>query len=149
MFSRWVESDSCDPMSYSPAGSSVSGIIPARILEWVAISSSRGFFWPQGSNLHLPHFLHWQKYALLLSHLGSPYWLIHWIKIIQRSHGFCIIFWPWSLLTFYGPFWYRSVNQKTYFSRGDFFLNQAPPSKWSCIPIGWGCSELQSRKEFT
>ena len=58
-----------------------------------------------------------------LSQSGASY------KIIQRSYGFDIIFWPWDLLTFYGPFWYRSVNQKTYFSRGDFFLNQAPPSK--------------------
>ena len=28
----------CDPMDYSPLGSSVHGIFPARILEWVAIS---------------------------------------------------------------------------------------------------------------
>ena len=32
----------CDPMDYSPPGSSVHGIFQARILEWVAISSSRG-----------------------------------------------------------------------------------------------------------
>ena len=32
----------CDPMDYSRPGSSVHGIILARILEWVAISSSRG-----------------------------------------------------------------------------------------------------------
>ena len=32
----------CDPMDYSPPGSSVHGIFPARILEWVAISSSKG-----------------------------------------------------------------------------------------------------------
>ena len=31
----------CDPMDYSPQGSPVYGIIPARILEWAAISSSR------------------------------------------------------------------------------------------------------------
>ena len=31
----------CDPMDYSPPGSSVHGILQARILEWVAISSSR------------------------------------------------------------------------------------------------------------
>ena len=43
---------------------------------------------------------------------------------------------------------FLSDNQKTYFFQGCFFLNQAPPSKYSCIPIGWGCSELQSRKEF-
>ena len=32
----------CGPMECNPPGSSVHGIIPARILEWVAISSSRG-----------------------------------------------------------------------------------------------------------
>ena len=32
----------CDPMDYSPPGSSVHGILQARVLEWVAISSSRG-----------------------------------------------------------------------------------------------------------
>ena len=31
----------CDPMGCSPFGSSVHGIFPARIQEWVAISSSR------------------------------------------------------------------------------------------------------------
>ena len=31
----------CDPMDYSPPGSSVRGISQARILEWVAISFSR------------------------------------------------------------------------------------------------------------
>ena len=31
----------CDPINYSPPGSSVHGIFQARILEWVAISSSR------------------------------------------------------------------------------------------------------------
>ena len=32
----------CDPMDCSPPGSSVHGIFQARILEWVAISFSRG-----------------------------------------------------------------------------------------------------------
>ena len=36
-----VVSDSYDPMDCSPPGSSVHGIFQARILEWVAISSSR------------------------------------------------------------------------------------------------------------
>ena len=34
----------CDPMNCSLAGSSVHGIILARILEWIAVSSSRGSF---------------------------------------------------------------------------------------------------------
>ena len=32
----------CDPMGYSPPGSSVHGILWARTLEWVAMPSSRG-----------------------------------------------------------------------------------------------------------
>ena len=36
----------CDPTDYSPPGSSAHGILQARILEWVAIFSSRGSFWP-------------------------------------------------------------------------------------------------------
>ena len=40
----------CNAMHYSPPGSSVPGILQARILDWVAISSSRD---------------HWEKYLLL------------------------------------------------------------------------------------
>ena len=43
----------CDPMDCSPPGSSVHGILQARTLEWVAISSSRELFPTQGSNLGL------------------------------------------------------------------------------------------------
>ena len=32
----------CDSTDYSPPGSSVHGILQARILEWAAISSSKG-----------------------------------------------------------------------------------------------------------
>ena len=42
LLSGSVVSDSSDPMDCSPPGSSIHGILQARILEWVAISSSRG-----------------------------------------------------------------------------------------------------------
>ena len=58
-----------DPMDGSPPGSSVHGISQARILEWVAISYSRGSSPVQGLNLNL---LHWQADSLPLSYLGSP-----------------------------------------------------------------------------
>ena len=45
---------------WTVAGSSVCGIFQARILEQVAISSSRGIFPTQGSNLCLLCLLHWQ-----------------------------------------------------------------------------------------
>ena len=37
----------CDPMDHRPPSSSVYGIFQARILEWVAISSSRGYSLPR------------------------------------------------------------------------------------------------------
>ena len=55
----------CNPIDYSLPGSSVHGTSQAGILEWVAISFSRGIFLTQGSNLCL---LHWQVDSLPLSH---------------------------------------------------------------------------------
>ena len=38
----WVCPTLCDPVDCSPPGSSIHGILQARILEWFAISFSRG-----------------------------------------------------------------------------------------------------------
>ena len=38
----------CNPMDCSPRGSSVHGILQARILEWVAVPFSRGSSRPRG-----------------------------------------------------------------------------------------------------
>ena len=43
--SRLVVSDLFHPMDCSPPGFSVHGIFQARMLEWIAISSSRGSSW--------------------------------------------------------------------------------------------------------
>ena len=45
----------CNPMDCSPPGSSVHGILQARILEWAAIPFSRGNLPTQGLNPHLLH----------------------------------------------------------------------------------------------
>ena len=45
----------CDPMDCSPPGSSVHGILQARMPEWVASSFSRGSSLTQGLNLGLPN----------------------------------------------------------------------------------------------
>ena len=37
----------CDPMDYSLPGSSVHGILQARVLEWVVMPSSRGSSQPR------------------------------------------------------------------------------------------------------
>ena len=39
--------DTCRPHAPSLPGSSVHGILQARILEWAAMPSSRGSFWPR------------------------------------------------------------------------------------------------------
>ena len=49
--SRSVYLTLCNPMDYSPPYSSVRGILQARILEWVAISTSRGSFQPRNRTL--------------------------------------------------------------------------------------------------
>ena len=53
-----------DPMDCSPSGSSVHGIFQARILEWVAISSSRGSSQPriQTQILHCKQILYHVSY---------------------------------------------------------------------------------------
>ena len=37
----------CNPMVCSPPGSSIHGILQARVLEWLAISFSKGSSWPR------------------------------------------------------------------------------------------------------
>ena len=77
--------------------STVHGTFPARILEWVAISSSRGSFL-EGSNLHLLSFLHckWIHYSEPLGKLYlilmQPY-LVTGIsqEFLYLYASFCII----------------------------------------------------------
>ena len=54
-WSRSVVSDSLQPMDCSPPGSSIHGVLQARILEWVAISLLQEIFLTQGSNPGLLH----------------------------------------------------------------------------------------------
>ena len=63
----------CNPMDYSPPGSSVHGILQARILEWGAISFSRGSSWARDQTC-----ISWVSYTgrQVLHHwchLGSSY----------------------------------------------------------------------------
>ena len=58
----------CDPADCSPPGSSVHGFLQARILEWVAISFSRGSSQPRDWKPGLPHC---RQILYLLSHQGK------------------------------------------------------------------------------
>ena len=58
-----------DPMNYSPSGSSVLGILYARILQWVALSLLQVIFLTQGSNWGR---LHFRQILYCLSYEGGP-----------------------------------------------------------------------------
>ena len=61
-----------DPMDYTTPGTSVHGILQARILEWVAMPSSRDLPDP-GVNSCLLHLLHWQADSLPWVPPGKPH----------------------------------------------------------------------------
>ena len=63
-----------DPLDYSQPVSSARGIFQARILEWLAISHSRGSSWPRNRTRISCKSLALQAFSLPLSHQGSPSW---------------------------------------------------------------------------
>ena len=91
-----------DPMDCGPPGSSVHGILQARILEWVAISFSRG------SSLLNPHVLHcrrllyhWATWVFILPKLEFIEHFLHsWAPLVaQRVKRLPAMWeaWVWSL----------------------------------------------------
>ena len=70
----------CDTTDCSPPGSSVYRIFQTRILEWVAMSFSRGSFWPRG-----------QTYVSSISCIGRRV-LYQWVtwKALLSTYGFSI-----------------------------------------------------------
>ena len=62
----------CNPMGHSLPGSSVHGILQARILKWGALPSSRRSSWPRDQTPHLLHLQHWQAGSLPLAPPWKP-----------------------------------------------------------------------------
>ena len=88
MLSCSVRQILCNPIHYSPPGSSVHGMSQARILERVAFPS-QGIFLAQGLNQHL---LHWQAGSLPLTPpRGAPstvHGLFH-LLLLLTLRGMC------------------------------------------------------------
>ena len=105
----------CDPMYYSPPGSSVHGILQARILELVAILFSRGSSKPR-HRIHVSCvscidrwiFYHWATWgAQFISYLRpkqKPGTLLRiishqicvWVKWIPIAFLKCLVRWGWG-----------------------------------------------------
>ena len=78
-------------MDCSPPGSSVHGILQARIPEWVANFLLRGIFLTQRPNPCILCLLHWQAGSLPLSHLRSWHW--HDVPSIYYESALCQVLW--------------------------------------------------------
>ena len=65
----------CDPVDCTLPGSSLHGILQARILEWVAMLSSKGVLPTQESNPFLSCLLYWQAGSLPLAPPGKPIYM--------------------------------------------------------------------------
>ena len=79
----------CDPMEYSPPGSSVHGILQPRTLEWVAISFSRGSSQPRDWTQVL---LHCRQTLYHLSHKGSLSSHLFVCMYIHYTHIYVFIY---------------------------------------------------------
>ena len=75
----------CDPMDCS-LPDSVRGILQARILGWVTISSSRGSSQPRDWTRFSLHLLHWQESSVPLHYLGGPGKSLKLCKSGQNNH---------------------------------------------------------------
>ena len=83
----------CGPMDWSPPGSSVHGILQARILEWVAMPSSRWSSQHRDWTHVCLHLLHCKWILYHLSHLGSPKFSIAQYEILWRFGMGSLLFW--------------------------------------------------------
>ena len=133
----------CDPVDYSLPGSSLHGILQARVLEWVAIAFSRGSSRPRdqtrvsripGSRFNLWATREAQSGHRWVRNGNSNAWqktLRRWtsrtaatppllgsIHTMMISHWTCLFKWDWALLT---------VTQKSVFLE-DKYLQNVP---WS------------------
>ena len=72
-----VVSDSGRAYGLQPSGSSVHGILQARILEWVAVPSSRGSSGPRDQTRESYIYLHWQVGSLPLTSPRKPIECLH------------------------------------------------------------------------
>ena len=91
-------------MDCNPPGSSIHGILQARILERVAISVSKGSSWPRDLNLRLLCLLHWQVGSLPLPPPGKPHYICSFNSIsgaITSVQVLTSMLWPvttfWNL----------------------------------------------------
>jgi len=84
----------CNPVDCSPPGSSVHGILQARILEWVAISFSRASSWPRVQT-RVSHTA--GRFFTFWATREAPVRIVHMYKYAWALYtwaSFCVPMWP-------------------------------------------------------
>ena len=99
-----VLADSRNPMDCGPAGSSVHGILQARILDWGAIPFSQGSSWPRD-------LLHCRQILYHLIYQGG----------LHQKVGINGLIYPWMSPT--QRFWDESRNQNPRTQKAGFYCN--------------------------
>ena len=114
----------CNPMDCSPPGSSVQGILQARILAWVAMPSSRGSSWPRDRIL--------VSYVSCIGRGGSFTTNATW----ETLNFFSFIFISWRLITlqYYSGFCHTLTWISQFIS---LFPIPIPPPTSLPIPSLW------------
>ena len=101
----------CNPMDCSPPGFSVHKILQARILEWVAISYSRGSSWPKD-----------------LTCVCCVFCIDRWILCHWHSFYYCITVYYTEIWNYSHGLFCSSVYQNYRYYMAKFFIQ---------VPTGW------------
>ena len=117
----------CNPMDCSPPGPSVHGIFQGRILEWVAMPSSRGSSRPMGQRILC--LLHWQADSLPtvphVEHGSIPQLQANMLHLTEGTCVYSRHYWRFRDVTWTGKRYKRGLNchQINLFSYAEgFFL---------------------------
>ena len=105
----------CNPMHCSPLGSSIHGILRARILEWVAISSFRGSSRPWGRTC------------------------VSYVSCIDRRVPYLGS--PFSTVSMYNPFSEFSCTQISAGNKRSAWIGQLEGSRGQLIRVGTECGK--------
>ena len=119
----------CDPMDYSPPGSSVHEILQARILKWIAIPFSRVSSWPRdwtGSTTLQVDYLSSKPPGMekaTAPHSSTLAWKIPWMEEPGRLQSILRVRHDWatSLLLFTFMHWRRKWQPTPVFLPGKFW----------------------------
>ena len=103
-------------MDYSPPGSSVREILQARMLEWVAIPSSRGYCWfnevMQIDFLQMNFFLPRSSYSSATNLMQNPYQVLRPLSIFVSSCSQAAdSIWNYiKIIYYYNNYTYNSIS---------------------------------------